>query len=279
MLVVLGILLVAALGWATWRAFQEPQEPVYDGKPVSYWIATMKAHKRVMWVSSPEYIGAVSIWISFPKGMATDSNAIPFLIKALNRQATPFGKAYVRLWRSIPASIQHHLPSPVDTAANRLEAACLLGEMGEVAKPAIPALIRALSNPDTRLRSHAASSLAQLGQADKLVMTTLVAALKDGDAGIRFQAARWPFRQWDGTVVTALTAALKDSTVPVRSEAARSLGRLGQRDESVITALTAALSDNERPVRRSATNALWEIDPEAAAGVGAKPEVRRGLIE
>jgi HEAT repeat protein len=215
---VCGVLLVAAAVGLLWWSPREPREPVYDGKPISYWLAP-----------------PVGNYIAIPtQGMAADSNAIPYLVEALDRQATPFEKAYAVVWPTLSVSLRRRLRPPADPIYGREVAAITLGGMGALAEPVIPALVRTLNDKVPTVRSAAARSLGQLGRGDK-------------------------------TVITALRAALSDNSEEVRLYAAVSLGQIGQKDRTIGNALVAALSANSGWVRVNATNALMRADAVAAA--------------
>ena len=217
--VVCGVLLVAALGWATWQALRQSPEPVYEGKPIGYWLAPP--------------VGGDGVILP-PKGMATDSNAIPFLVEALNRQSTPFEKAYAIVWPRLSVSLRRRLGQPANRPYGREVAAIMLGGMGTLAQPVIPALVRALNDRHWGVRRAAAEALGELGREDE-------------------------------TVVTALRAALSDNSEEVRFSAAVSLAQLGDKDRTTINALVAALSAESGWVRFRATNALMKVDAVAAA--------------
>jgi HEAT repeat protein len=218
--VVGGVLLVAAvgglLGWSPWE--QRQAEPVYEGKPISYWLAPSVGGSRVF----P------------PKGMVTDSNAIPFLVEALNRQSTPFEKAYSIVWPRLSVSLRRRLGQPANPPYRREVAAITLGSMGALAEPVIPALVRALNDRHPAVRRAAASALGELVREDE-------------------------------TVVTVLRAALSDSSEEVRFYAAVSLAQLGHKDSTIVNALVAALRAKSGGVRFNATNAFMKADAIAAA--------------
>jgi hypothetical protein len=219
--VVCGVLLVAGLGWATWQALRQPPEPVYEGKPISYWLAPP--------------VGAIGDGVIFPpKGMATDSNAIPFLVEALNRQSTPFEKAYAIVWPKLSVSLRRRLGQPANPPYGREAAAMALGSMGTLAQPVMPALVRALNDRQPAVRRAAAYALGELGREDE-------------------------------TMVTALRAALSDNSEEVRVYAAVSLAQLGHKDRTTINALVAALGAESGWLRFRATNALMKVDAVAAA--------------
>jgi hypothetical protein len=171
--VVLGILLVAAVGWATWQALRQTRQtkPVYNGKPLSCWLSWFATD-----YSLPE-----------SHSLFQDTNAVPFLIKALKRDSW-FGAAIYRkqVWPKLPQPIQKHLPRPADNHSIRTHAADLLAGMGLVAKPSIPSLIRALKeDDDSVVRLYAAMALGYIGIRDSNVVTALIGALNDKDAMVR----------------------------------------------------------------------------------------------
>ncbi|MBI2386990.1 MAG: HEAT repeat domain-containing protein, partial [Elusimicrobia bacterium] len=59
---------------------------------------------------------------------------------------------------------------------------------GAAAEPAVPALRRALTDPDARVRASAALALGAVGKAAAGVLDDLRRALKDKDAEVRFSA-------------------------------------------------------------------------------------------
>jgi HEAT repeat protein len=268
-----GALLVAAVCWAGWRALgplpPEVPEPVYDGKPLGYWL------------TDGSYL---------PPGLTNDSNAVPFLIRAV-RTDSWFGATIYRkqVWPKLPASIQKRLPPPpVGNPLNtRLHAVEVLGRMGAMAKPAVPALIRVLKEDDNYyIRCNAAFDVAYLGDTkdDSTVTMALVQALRrDEDVRVRLAVVRFMDLTGRGSkaVVVALSGALKDKDTRVRSEAALALSRCmgeGKADRSVVTALTLALNSKDSEVRLAATNALLKLDPGFAAKAGISiPTLIRSL--
>ncbi len=141
-----GVLLVAAVGGLLWWPPRQPPDPVYNGKPLSYWLT------NILSGFSPSL--ALDPWMGHapPKWeweAVPPPSAVPFLIKALERDSW-FGASIYRkqVWPKLPPSIKRHLPPPVDNPTIRRQAAYLLGQMGPMAKPATPALIRASKQDD-----------------------------------------------------------------------------------------------------------------------------------
>src|SRR5262245_33046505 len=79
----------------------------------------------------------------------------------------------------------------VDKAADPAErrmAALELAGLGEKARLAIPALVRALRDPDGPVQSSAATALGLVGKGDRRAITGLVRALGDPDRLVRYEA-------------------------------------------------------------------------------------------
>ena len=124
------------------------------------------------------------------------------------------------------------------SAEARLAAAWTLGEMGPVAKDAVPALGQALGDLNVQVRQTAAWALGMVGPAAK-------------DA------------------VPELTRALKDSGNVVRANAAQALGAIGPEAKTAAVALAELALGGHSYVGGNATNALRAIGP------GAIAELRR----
>jgi hypothetical protein len=175
-----GVWLLAALGWSGLLMVGHfprlTPEPVYYQHPISWWLTNSN--------TGPRWAGSMIL------PPATDSNAIPFLIAALEGdgwlEAANFRKW---VWPQLPAAIQRHLPVSTNAAIARLNAAAMLCQMGPVARPAIPGLIRILKEDnDSFVRWWAAQALGNVG-AGGSVSSALTAALRDKDRRVREVAA------------------------------------------------------------------------------------------
>jgi HEAT repeat protein len=231
---VCGLLLVAAALGLLWWSPWEPREPVYDGKPIRYWLA--KSGRKG------------------PQGLSADTNALPFLIKALKRDSWVGAAVYRKqVWPKLPQAIQKHLPPRSDSQFRRCAAAAWLRTMQATAERAIPALVQALDEDDnTQVRGLVVMSLVDLD------------------------------RRGDSNVVAALTGAvLSDygSDHPITPGASRALGQLSTREINSTPTLLEALKDRKFMVRFGATNLLLDLDPEAAAKAGIKRPLGLGELK
>ena len=293
-----ALLLAAVAGLLSWSP-RLPREPVYDGKPLSYWLSLPRSSDRAL---SPPYRFLGPYGSTVTAQISGDTNSLPLLIRSL-RKGRWFGQTYYRQsLQGLPASIRAHLP-PADTTNNidiRINAASLLGFVGPAAHSAIPALLRTLRADDNQaVRRQAAEALGFVGVGDDRAISALRAAqtgkvlqisfaaelslsrIKDkaaenagvqaelaaaGKAGAKAQAEINAVRRLG---VDDLAKELRENAnSDVRHEAAEALGDLGHGSAVAVAAVTEALEDKGLLVRKAATNALLKIDPEAAASAG-----------
>jgi HEAT repeat protein len=176
--------------------------------------------------------------MDFPR---MDSNAVPFLVRALKTQDGQLKQLYSEFWPDLPLGVRKHLGEPVAASEVRLNAAAILGNMKSAAKPAIPELLRVLAeDEDAQVRQAAGLALSRVGGDDKRVAQTLIRALR------------------------------QDTELQVRASAAFALGSIGQGDQTVKDALIEAAIGCVPGLRVMARLALKRIDPEAAVKLEAK---------
>jgi len=147
----------------------------------------------------------------------------------------------------------------VSAGEDRAKACWLLSRLGDAR--ALPELLRALRDPDSRLRVEAAFSLGTLG--NRRAVRALIGTLKDDlDANIRMAAAHSLGELDDKRSSDALLEKLGDSNEDprVRGQAAEALGRTAR----AIPDLIRALEDSSVEVRYWAAFALGELGDSAA---------------
>jgi HEAT repeat protein/lysophospholipase L1-like esterase len=134
-----------------------------------------------------------------------------------------------------------------------------LGNMGEAARPAVPALAREFSRDD--MNAVVGAALARIGPAAAEAVGVLQEALGSENADRRWRAARTLGRIGPGaaTAVPQLTSALTDPSNAVRQHAARALGRIGPAARPAASALQRATGDRDDAVRREAREALMHL--------------------
>ncbi len=146
----------------------------------------------------------------------------------------------------------------------RQDAAVLLGRMGPAAKEAVPALVAALK--DEAVASRAAIALTQIGAA---AVPALGKALKDPDQSVRLQAARVLGNLGPAAreALPDLVDALSGANGPVRALAARAVGRIGAPARPTVPHLLVLLKDPDQRAREAAVRALIRIGPVAVENV------------
>jgi HEAT repeat protein len=147
----------------------------------------------------------------------------------------------------------------------RAEAAYAFGKLGIADSRVFEALIEALCDSDSGVRTMAAVGLWEIvhQRADERALEPLCSALlSDDEPETRATAACALGTLGDPRAVDALVQALEDDYLDVAESAAEALGKI--RDPRAVDALVQALEDNDPGVRESAAKALGEIrDPRA----------------
>lgn len=172
---------------------------------------------------------------------------------------------------------------------SQLIAASALGKMGKLAKPAIPALLVALQDPDPSVRFQASASLKEIGPGADAV-APLAIALRTGDADSRAMVAEVLGQMGPdaSAAVPDLTGALGDPSERVRRAAGSALRRIGTETLSLVPSLARQLRDEDPEIRLRAVSAVATIGPMVSQGLMPElinaledpdPRIRSGAIE
>jgi len=236
--------------------------------------------------------------------------AVGALARALDPRQAP-------LIRSLAAVGLASMGSDAATAINPL-IQCLSAEeselpahaalaLGKIGAPAVPALRKALADPDFGVRGAAADALAHVGRSaidaledlrraasaspspmltliytaaiikisddPKAGLPLLIEALKDKSDQFRARAIDkiGEMRVLPRDAAPALMERLKDPAAKVRANAALGLARIEANSPEVIAALIRTLNDAEAEVRTNAGIALGTFGPASAS---AMPQLR-----
>ena len=149
----------------------------------------------------------------------------------------------------------------------RADAVRFLGERRYA--PAVPALIELVQEADPGTRYLAARALGQIGDEAEAAVPALLDALRDDDMFLRAGIAG-ALIKIGYPAVPGLTAALFDDSNAVKRAACKALGKIGS--QRAVPALTNALRDKNPGVRKFAKEALQRIDnasPQRRDDVGA----------
>ena len=155
----------------------------------------------------------------------------------------------------------------------RVEAILALGDLGEEAKTALPAMFALLKDDAPDVRFFSAMALGKVGVAAVPGVTEL---LHDTNGIVRAAAAQALGRIGPdaGQSAPELKPLIQDKNAAVRTEAVRALGRIGK--QTSVPMLIELLRSNITDVREAAFDALGEMGPAAKAALPALTEILRG---
>jgi HEAT repeat protein len=150
----------------------------------------------------------------------------------------------------------------------RNRATWALGEIGEPAKSAIPALTRLINNKDAGIdmRFTAVSALGKMGESAKVAIPDLTPLLKDPDQNIRRSVIE-ALGKIGEPAKSVVIAALKHPDLEVRFLAAHALGEMGPSAQSSIPDLVRLLKDPEEWARLHAVIALGKMGKPAKIAI------------
>jgi hypothetical protein len=205
-----SVLLIAVAGGIAWLALRAPPEPVYNGKPLSRWLAQYD-YKALNWPRQPMPADAAIRDIG--------TNAFPMIRKllrawdsALKLKLMGFIYRDLHLHFRFQTQEQSHMRALgalgafgrdakplVPTAAEGLNHMSVgeraffgfwLESLGSDGEAAIPALISSLNDTNNTLRHLTVETLARVGvNQTNVVLPILVKCLQDSNSFVRLQAA------------------------------------------------------------------------------------------
>lgn len=271
--ITLFVLIVAGVGGVTWLVMRQ-REPVYEGKPLSYWLGAY--HPNVT-NNPPNY------WLEayYPsadqlKRRKADeaitrmgTNAIPTLLRILRAGDSDF-KIKLSEW----AQKQHFIKIKRILASDlNNDGAAGFGILGPAASNAVPALIEIYEqNISEASQSSTLAALGGIGPAAEKATPLLVQATNHPSMTVRANAA-WALGQIHpeaGVAVPVLIQFLHDSDPGVRVHAASAFWSFGADAKQAVPALVELLNDQDKGVRHMAIGVLRHLDPEAAAKAGVE---------
>jgi HEAT repeat protein len=251
----LPVLLVVLAGVVAWQVLRL-QEPVYQGKGLSFWLES--GYEAASWGRQ----GECQLAEQAIRHMGT--NALPILIKRLRAHETPL-KRLLMTWANKQKRVRLHFKS---ADQRRYEAVRGYEALGPLASAQVMGLCDILANnPSPNIRYSAANALGFIGPAAKLAAPILLRATRDKDDFVR-ASALWALGRIlpDAQLtVPAVVALLDDPFDDVKQNAAIALGNYGVAARAAVPALLRTLASNG-----ASGIALKQIDPEAAARAGVK---------
>jgi len=248
--------LVVGLGWLAWQMLR-PREPMYQGKPLSYWMGGY---------DYPAY-GGVTPSEADQAVRQLGTNAIPTLLRFIGAKDSALKLKVIELVQK-PNFVHSHYALDSDRHRQAVQAFEILGDD---AKGAVPALIKIYNlNISDDSQYAVAAALGWIGPSARLAIPSLLQGMNGTNFHVRLFSIRalGQIHAESAVIVPALKGQLKDREPTVQMFAIGALGDFGPDAKPAVPALIQLLSNHVINVREGATNALKQIDPEAAAKGG-----------
>jgi HEAT repeat protein len=208
--------------------------------------------------------------------------AVPALRAALRNDRT-HAAVYARSLGQLGPLARPALPDLMDLltdAATRYEAAAALGNIDpQQADKAVPLLIKDLQGEDEKQRQAAVLVLARFGPAAQPAADVLVTLLRDR---LLTQLEISALSEIWSHAIPSLAGLLEDPQGEIRQRAVLALGQIGPEARAALHPLIAALSDRNDAVRIGAAQIMQALGPQARDAIPAlianlqarHPEVR-----
>jgi hypothetical protein len=268
LIAIVPAMLLAGLAWIIFHPKSEPPEPMYQGKPLSQWLA---AYDPANTNRQPALMKETQNAI---RQMGT--NSIPIMLRMLERHDSPIKARFMELMRRQSLFKTEFIPE-----LNRYERAAMgLEVLGQRASNAVPELIRIYDmNHSQNSQVIIARVLGLMGPTAQAAVPSL---LRDAASTNNYLYASAVFAlsricSDAHTAVPVLVDALQSSNRSVRITAASRLGAFGPEAKAAVPALLQLLEQSRRLPADLSTlgineveivaQALQHIDPATAATV------------
>jgi HEAT repeat protein len=251
--VLIGVVL--SLG-AVWLWLAPDNEASYQGKKVGEWLSYFQSTTANQLMAGEAF-----------KLMGT--NAIPALLQRLAKSDSPITVALIRTKRRWP-----WLKFPVEGAAIRFDNVCrAFRAMGATnAQNAIPQLVELWKGTSLLYSSdeRAQPSARILRDIGAPAVPSLIKALTNADPAVRFHACYTLGEIGRGEAAGPLCHVLRnDAHAPTRCRAAIALSRMASKANVCVSALAVALGDPAAAVRMNAAYALIAFGKDAQSAIPA----------
>ena len=249
--IAITIIIAGAIAWQISRS----REPIYDGKPLSFWLAAYTPANRTE-TSFDEANDAVQ---------TIGTNAIPTLLLKLQKKVSPL---QVRLAYLLQKQhfIKIKMPRPQDEI---LEAIAGFSALGSEARSAVPALTEIYQrNLSDWSRAGVLVALGSIGRSSAPAVPVLVSSLTNDQKRLRTVVVTTlgKIHADPAVAVPALARCLSDPDISVRAAAVDALQQFGPDARMATHDLQTLLDDPDEHLKNAALWALREINPRASAG-------------
>jgi len=260
-----------------WALRTEP--PQYQGKTAAQWFQAFSAARMNYRIAVPTPSGQAFVFNE--SSLAGDETAIAlrrlgtntaiYLARRIERSWGPLTKTYADLYFKMPRSLSRYVPSPLASEDDAIAAALVV--LGPDAAPAIPTLVRSLSQGTAFQRFVYSQSLAHLHYKPEDIdpaLQTLVSRneLPDAVRVISVLHVHTP------TAARVLVQAISGTNSTAAATAWAEAAHFGQHSDVLMPTITAALAREGSSAQLKALSVLQAFGSQASP---ALPDLVRSL--
>jgi HEAT repeat protein len=249
------LVLAGGLGWFLSR----PREPMYDGKPLSFWLESYPVGTRT----------ETSVQEADHALQAIGTNAIPMLFEMTSKEDSTLELKLMALLKKQRVVKIAWLPATYWKSLAGYGFAAL-GADGSKAVPSLIKIYEKSHSIDTKL--SIIIDLRVMGPNAKEAVPFLVSIVETDQTPLfRLMAlqALGNIHSNPDCAVPTLIKCLDDSTLDSRVMAVQGLGQFGPAARTAVPALVSLIKKENNPLRSACLAALQKIDPEAATNAQA----------
>ena len=256
-----AVLLFAAGTTTITWKIHESRAGYYQGKTLTEWLVDLDDQHP-----GPKYDHARAAVLHF------GTNGLPTIVSKFVVHGQVYHNAINACYELGPLA-KPAIPELIKVLNSGFTRGYIGAALGRIGPEAIPPLLDALTNRTESVRTEVVSSLGNFSGRESIQMSNaipgLIACLKDESPFVRSSASRsLGFMGLEpASVVPALTAALNDTDIQAKWCACLALGEFGRQAESSIPALSAALHDPSPSVCGTAAIALVQIAPDDSSRI------------
>jgi hypothetical protein len=270
LIAIAAVAVLAVLAWAFVLTPSSAPDPIYQGKPLSYWLRGYGFNYTA--TNRPNHRDAQTAV------MVAGTNAVPLLLRMLGAQDSPVKTKFLH-WVYRYAYFREHFQTSGEQNTEALNGFAILGGR---ASGAVPGLIKMLDESHGEVRAtYAMIIFSYIGPAAHEAVPSLLRTVASTNESIRAAAlaALGQIHANPEVVVPVLIRALHDSSAVTRVDAAAGLGAYRGDASPAVPDLIAITHEpdggsNSVPatpatlsVRAAAEYALRQIEPETHAPV------------
>jgi hypothetical protein len=279
-----SLAILAVGGGVAWEILRRREpDPIYEGKPLSYWVARnqpREGFRPALYKTDAQRAEAEAQRARAQAQMAqadaavrhAGTNAIPLLLRLMRAYDSP-SKQKLIMWAEKRGIIK---PFALSEGTPHHQAACGFEALGADGKSAVPELMRIYeANRSWGSQDTVLQALGSIGVGAEESIPLLVGATTNPEPVIRIDAveALGKISNQPARIVPSLLRALNDRDCNVRESAVYSLGNFGREALPAVPALlkvrkTLSPTNKFPPYVDQIDRAIKKIDPVAAAKAG-----------